>query len=100
MKKVNEIFSDYKSGGSICAAIVENAALRKKTKTLELTISSDKYISLNEVQGLNTFLRKRFMLHDSIISINYTDEVTKKPIEESIEDIIVMLCDRYPFLKA
>ena len=100
MKKVNEIFSDYKSGGSICAATVENAALMKKTQTLELTIRSDKYIALNEIEGLNTFLKRRFMLHDAVISINYTEEVSKKPIEETIDDIIIMLCDKYPFLKA
>ena len=49
MKRINEIFSDCGVGGNINTAIVESVVLRKKTKTLEMKISSDKYIEIKEL---------------------------------------------------
>ena len=46
MKRINEVFSDYKSGGNINTALVESAVLNKKINTLEMKISSDKYIEI------------------------------------------------------
>ena len=52
MKRINEIFSDYEAGGNINTAIVESVVLRKRTKTLEMKISSDKYIEIGEIEEL------------------------------------------------
>lgn len=100
MKRINEIFSDYKAVGNINTAFVEAVVLSKKTKTLELKISSDKYIEIKELEGLNKFIRKRFALEDSIINVKYADGTDKKPILEELESIVFSLADKYPALKA
>ena len=91
MKRVSEVFCDFDEGITIRNAIVENAIIRKKSKTLELVISSDEYIEVNEIETLNDFIKDRFVLKDSKITINYTKEVEKKPIEEEIHNIMVAL---------
>jgi len=100
MKRINEIFSDYKTGGNINTAIVEAVVLSKKTKTLEMKIISDKYIEIREFEGLNKFIRERFALEDSIVTVKYADGTDKKPIEEELKDIVFLLSDKYPALKA
>ena len=100
MKRVSEVFCDFDEGITIRNAIVENAIIRKKSKTLELVISSDEYIEVNEIETLNDFIKDRFVLKDSKITINYTKEVEKKPIEEEIHNIMVALSNKHPFLKA
>ena len=80
MKKINEVFSDYKSEGSINTAIVEKIKLKKKSKILEIEVSSDKYIEINEIEGLNNFIKERFFLNESRININYSEEVHISPI--------------------
>jgi len=99
VKRINEVFSDYKASGNINNAIVESVVLIKKSKRLELTISSDKYIEIREFEGLNRFIRKRFALEDSIITVKYTDGTEKKPIEEALDNIVLSLADKYPVLK-
>jgi len=99
MKRINEIFSDYESRGNINTAIVEAVVLSKKTKTLEMKISSDKYIEIGEFEGLNKFIRERFALKDSTIAVKYADGTDKKPIEEELKNIIFLLSDKYPALK-
>lgn len=100
MKKVNEIFSDYKVGGNINTATVEGVVLSKKTKTLEMKISSEKYIDVKEFEYLNSFIKRRFALENSVITVKYADGTEKKPIEEELKNIVFLLAEKYPALKA
>ncbi|GLC31546.1 DNA polymerase III subunit alpha [Clostridium omnivorum] len=100
MKRINEIFSDYDTGGNINTAFVESVVLSKKTKSLEMQISSDKYIDVREFEGFNKFIRKRFALEDSKIAVKYAEGTHKKPIEEELKSIIFSVAEKYPALKA
>lgn len=99
MKRINEIFSDYNSMGNINTAIVEGVIVNKRSKCLEMKISSDKYIGLREIEEFNRFIRKRFALLDSIITVNYDDGMDKKLTEEELMDIVFTVADKYPALK-
>ncbi|MDT8717779.1 DNA polymerase III subunit alpha [Clostridium sp. 19966] len=100
MKRINEVFGDYKSEGNISTAMVEGVVLSKKDKTLEMQISSDKYIDIKEFEYLNKFIRKRFSLQDSVIAVRYAEGTDKKPIEDELENITFLVADKYPALKS
>ncbi len=100
LKTINEVFSDYKAEGNICTATVKSAILKKRSKVLEIKISSDKHISVKEIEGLNKFIRKRFSLNDSEITVEYTEGMDKKLVESEIKDIVFSMSEKYPFLKA
>lgn len=100
MKRVNEAFSDYESSGNINIAIIESVTLRKKTKALEMEISSDNYIDLEEIESFNKFIKEKFGLNDSKIVVKYSDEVTIRPIEEELNKIVFSMANKYPALKA
>jgi DNA polymerase-3 subunit alpha (Gram-positive type) len=100
MKRINEIFSDYKASDNLNTAMVESVVLKKKSKCLELEISSDKYIEIGEFDGLNKFIRKRFALEDSVITVKYAEGTEKKPIEEELKNIVVCVSEKYPALKS
>lgn len=99
MKRINEIFSDYGANGNINAALVESVVLKKKSKRLEMQISSDKYIEVKEFQKLNRFIRERFALEDSVIAVKYADGIQKKPIEDELKSIVLLMSDKHPVLK-
>ena len=100
MKRVNEAFSDYKSSGNINTAFIESVTLRKKTKVLEMEISSDNYIEIGEIESFSNFIKARFDLNDSKITVKYTEEVKIRPIEEELKNIIFAMSKKYPALKA
>ena len=100
MKRVNEVFNDYEAGINISNALVERVILKKKSKILELEISSDNYIEVDEIEDLTSFMNRRFLLNDSKITINYSENVSRRPIEDEIENIILYLSQRHPMLKA
>lgn len=99
MKRVNEVFSDFNTGNNIGTAMVENAILKKMSKTLELELSSDRYIEVEEIQELNDFIKIRFQLEHSKISIKYSENVERKPIEEEIKRILLLIANKHPFMK-
>ena len=100
MKKVNEAFSDYVYGRKINTALIESVILRKRTKILEMKISSDEYIDLEEIESFKDFIKGRFGLNDSKIMIKYTDNVKIRPIEEELKNIVLGMASKYPALKA
>jgi DNA polymerase-3 subunit alpha (Gram-positive type) len=100
MKKIKEIFGDYEAVGNLNYALVEGVVLSKKTKSLELKIKSDKYIEIKELESLNDFIKRRFALDDSKIIVNYSDKTNKKPIEDELKNIVFMISDKIPALKA
>ena len=100
MKKVGEVFSDYDAGSNIKAALVESVVLKKRSKILEMEISSDRYIEINEIEGLKNFIKSRFLLNDSKISIKYNEGVKIKPLEEELINIMLLISYKHPFLRA
>jgi len=99
LKRISEVFSDFKAEGNISTATVQAAVLKKKSKILELKISSDKYIDVKEIEGLNVFIKKRFLLNDSEITVEYTESTDKKPIEKELKNIVLTLSGKHPILK-
>ena len=98
MKQICEIFSDYEIKGNLKTAIVQAVVLTKRTKTLEMKISSDKYIELREIESLNQFIRERLALDDSIITVVYSEGTQRKPLEEELKTILSWLADKHPVL--
>ncbi len=99
MKRINEIFSDYKELGNINTAIVEGVTLRKNIKTLELRLRSDKHIGADEIEHFKKYIRERFVLESSKINVEYTKDLVEKPIEENLKDIVSSMSEKYPSLK-
>ncbi|MDO5516153.1 MAG: DNA polymerase III subunit alpha, partial [Clostridium sp.] len=101
MKKINEVFNDYKydADGTLNDAVIDGVVLKKKSKILELKITSSKYIEIGEIEGFNNFIKDRFVLNDSKLLINYTDEVTKKPLDNELHDILTSFAQKHPLFK-
>ncbi|MBC2726146.1 PolC-type DNA polymerase III N-terminal domain-containing protein, partial [Desulfosporosinus sp.] len=99
MKRISEIFSDYEAEGNINSAVVQAVVLTKSTKTLEMKISSDKYIETREIESLNRFIRERLALNDSIITVEYSEGTHRKPLEEALNNILSSLAEKHPVLK-
>ncbi|MGI1658418.1 MAG: DNA polymerase III subunit alpha [Desulfitobacterium sp.] len=100
MKRVNEIFSEYEAGFNLSTALVKAVVLKEKSKALEMRISSDQYIGIEEITALNQFIRQRLSLDDSEIIVEYVEGTSKKPLEAELKNILGMLTRKHPLLKS
>jgi DNA polymerase-3 subunit alpha (Gram-positive type) len=100
MKRIGEVFSEYITKGMISNAVVEAVVITKKTKTLEMKISSDQLIEAGETEGLQAFIKERFALDDVKIIAEYTGAVPKRPLEEELNRIVCSMAEEFPVLKS
>ena len=99
LKKVGEIFSDYKTNSNIKYAQIIALNVVKKTKTLQVVLYFDEYIEIKEIWYFEKFLRERFQFQNVDIKIKYHDKVEKKSIKNEWKNIIAYMAHKYPLTK-
>ena len=99
VKKVEEIFSDYKTSSNIKYAQIQNLNILKKTNTLQVILFFDEYIEIKEIWYFENFLKKRFHFEQIDIKINYHEKVETKSIPAEWRNIIAYMSHKYPLTK-
>ncbi len=98
-KKVEEIFSDYKTNSNLKYAEIRSLNVIKKTNTLQVILYLDEYIEIKEIWYFENFLKQRFQFEHIDITIEYHEKVEKKAIPEEWKNIIAYMSHKYPLAK-
>jgi len=99
MKKIGEVFNDYKTNSNIADAEITKMNLIKKINTLEIGMNSKEYIEIKEIWYFEKFLRERFQFGQVHMIIQYEDGVRKKSIESEWENLICYMAHKYPLMR-
>ncbi len=98
-KKVEEIFSDYKTNSNLKYAEVRSLNMIKKTNTLQVMLYLDEYIEIKEIWYFENFLQQRFQIEHIDVTIQYHEKVEKKAVTEEWKNIIAYMSHKYPLAK-
>ena len=98
-KLIGEIFSDYKTESNIKKANIVQMNLIKKVNVLEISLESDEYIEIKEFWFFEKFLRERFQFSNVDVKIEYSQNITIKPIEKEWENLICYMVHKYPLMR-
>lgn len=98
-KKVEEIFSDYKTNSNLKYAEIRSLNMIKKTNTLQIILYLDEYIEIKEIWYFENFLKQRFQLEHIDVTIEYHEKVEKKAIPGEWKNIIAYMSHKYPLTK-
>lgn len=99
LKKIGEVFSDYKTNSNLKYAQITSLNVVKKTNTLEVDLYFDEYLDIKEIWFFEKFLRERFQFENIDIKIKYHESVKKKSIKEEWRNIIAYMSHKYPLTK-
>ena len=99
IKKVGEIFSDYKTKINIQYANIQALNVIKKTNTLQVEMEFDEYIEIKEIWYFEKFLKERFRFEQVDIKIHYHESVEPKPIQEEWKNIIAYMAHKHPLTR-
>ena len=99
IKKVKDIFSDYKTSSNIQYANIEGLNVIKKTNTLQVLIYFDEYIEIKELWFFEKFLRERFQFEQIDLKIKYHEGVKLNSIQKEWKNIIAYMAHKYPLMK-
>ena len=98
-KKIEEIFSDYKTTSNIAEAQIVKINLNKKLNILEIGLYSDEYIEVKEIWYFEKFLRERFKFEQTHIVVKYKEGTYIKRIDDEWKNIICYMAHKYPLMK-
>ena len=99
LKKVREVFSDYKAESNILDANIKQLNFIKKENKLEIELEPEEYIEIEELWRIEKFLKERFKLEQATIILNYKKDINLKSIEEEWENITCYMARKYPVAK-
>ena len=100
MKRISEIFEDYRAAGDIGAAVVKAVLIRQKEKMLEMRISSERWIDSGELDSLGEFVRQKFGLKEVKVLAEFTGEFDKKDIERELDSILRSMVEEHSALNS
>ena len=98
-KRIEDIFSDYKTEDNIKKAEILYLNVAKKTNTLGIAIKSAFYLEIKEIWYLEKFLQERFMFSQIVMKIEYEETVKIRSIKDEWKNIICYMAHKYPLMK-
>ena len=99
-KTIKEIFKDYNSNSfSLNASKIKSINLFKKTNKLELIITADDSIKIEDIYNFEQYLKNRFNIFEANIKIEYSKEI-EVDIEKEWNYVICYMAHKHPLSKA
>lgn len=101
MQKVKDIFSDYlNKQEKINEAEFLKANLYKKSNRLEVYLTSNEKISIDEVSHFEEYIVGRFKVGSARIEIQYVDVDIEPSIEEDWDKLVTYMSKKEPMTRA
>ena len=99
-KTIKEIFKDYDSNSfSLNAGRIKSINLFKKTNKLELIITADEIIKIEDIYKFEQYLKKRFNIFEANVKIEYANPM-EVDIEKEWDYVICYMAHKHPLSKA
>ena len=99
-KTIKEIFKDYNSESfSLNAGRIKSINLFKKTNKLELIITADEFIKIEDIYKFEQYLKQRFNIFEASIKVEYTKEIDVD-LQQEWNLIICYMAHKHPLSKA
>ena len=99
-KTIKEIFKDYNSESfSLNAGRIKSINLFKKTNKLELIITADEFIKIEDIYKFEQYLKQRFNIFEASIKVEYTKEIDVD-LQKEWNLIICYMAHKHPLSKA
>ena len=99
-KTIKEIFKDYNSESfSLNAGRIKSINLFKKTNKLELIITADDFIKIEDIYKFEQYLKQRFNIFEARTKVEYTKEIDVD-LQKEWNLIICYMAHKHPLSKA
>ena len=99
-KTIKEIFKDYNSESfSLNAGRIKSINLFKKTNKLELIVTADEFIKIEDIYKFEQYLKQRFNIFEVNIKVEYTKEIDVD-LQKEWNLIICYMAHKHPLSKA
>ena len=99
LKKIKEIFSDYKNNSQMQECYISKIGINKKTNKLTIILNTDKFVQIKDMWDFEKYLMERFKIKDIEMIFNYEEETKIPNVKDEWENIICYMAHKHPLMK-
>ena len=99
LKKIKEIFSDYKNNSQMQECYISKIGINKKTNKLTIILNTDKFVQIKDMWDFEKYLMERFQIRDIEMIFNYEDGTKLPDVKDEWKNIICYMAHKHPLMK-
>ena len=99
LKKIKEIFSDYKNNSQMQECYISKIGINKKTNKLTIILNTDKFVQIKDMWDFENDLMDRFQIKDIEMIFNYEDGTKIPEVKDEWKNIICYMAHKHPLMK-
>ena len=99
LKKIKEIFSDYKNNSQMQECYISKIGINKKTNKLTIILNTDKFVQIKDMWDFEKYLMERFQIKDIEMIFNYEDGTKIPEVKDEWKNIICYMAHKHPLMK-
>lgn len=99
LKKIKEIFSDYKNNLQMQECYISKIGINKKTNKLTIILNTDKFVQIKDMWDFEKYLMERFQIKDIEMIFNYEDGTKIPDVKDEWKNIICYMAHKHPLMK-
>ena len=99
LKKIKEIFSDYKNNSQMQECYISKIGINKKTNKLTIILNTDKFVQIKDMWDFEKYLMERFQIKDIEMIFNYEDGTKIPEVKDEWKNIICYMAHKHPLIK-
>ncbi len=99
LKKIKEIFSDYKNNSQMQECYISKIGINKKTNKLTIVLTTDKFVQIKDMWDFEKYLMERFQIKDIEMIFIYEDGTKIPDVKDEWKNIICYMAHKHPLMK-
>lgn len=99
LKKIKDIFSDYKNNSQIQDCYICKIEINKKLNKLTIILKSEQFVQIKDMWDFEKYLVERFKIRDIEMIFTYNENTKIPEVQNEWKNIICYMAHKHPLMK-
>ena len=99
LKKIKDIFSDYKNNSQVQDCYICKIEINKKLNKLTIILKSEQFVQIKDMWDFEKYLVERFKIRDIEMIFTYNENTKIPEVRNEWKNIICYMAHKHPLMK-
>jgi len=99
LKKIKDIFSDYKNNSQIQDCYICKIEINKKLNKLTIILKTEQFVQIKDMWDFEKYLVERFKIRNIEMIFNYNENAKIPEVKDEWKNIICYMAHKHPLMK-
>ena len=99
LKKIKDIFSDYKNNSQVQDCYICKIEINKKLNKLTIILRAEQFVQIKDMWDFEKYLTERFKIRDIEMIFTYNENTKIPEVKDEWKNIICYMAHKHPLMK-